>query len=184
MPTVGFSGTTDTLLPTSIKQRILPELEHTAAMVLLLLLKSENRAYIEAKNEQGRRLDLDGLLRTISGQDEKPQVLIDVGAQVLEAGNEDVARRWLTHSGFEAAVFFNEADEVMVVDRDSCVERLAASSFKNRLDHCAIYLDEFHTRGIDLDLPSEARAVVTLGPSTTKDRLIQGKDPKPLNILN
>ncbi|KAK8219055.1 hypothetical protein IWZ01DRAFT_565077 [Phyllosticta capitalensis] len=174
MPTVGFSGTTDTLLPTSIKQRILPELEHTAAMVLSLLLKSENRAYIEAKNEQGRRLDLDGLLRTISGQDEKPQVLIDVGAQVLEAGNEDVARRWLTHSGFEAAVFFNEADEVMVVDRDSCVERLAASSFKNRLDHCAIYLDEFHTRGIDLDLPSEARAVVTLGPSTTKDRLIQG----------
>ncbi|KAK8198156.1 uncharacterized protein BKA78DRAFT_247113 [Phyllosticta capitalensis] len=177
MITTGFSGTNDnkSLLPTSIKQHDLPQLRHTSAMVQNLLLKQGNRMYAEAKNSEGRRLDLDGLLRMVATQQQKVQILIDVGAQVLEAGNEEVARKWLELSPeYEAAVFFNEADEVMVLDRDSHVEFLSASPFKRKLDHCVVYLDEVHTRGVDLDLPLDARAAVTLGPSLTKDRLVQG----------
>ncbi|KAK7542178.1 uncharacterized protein J3D65DRAFT_583432 [Phyllosticta citribraziliensis] len=177
MPTTGFSGTVDTMIPSLVKQRDLPELQDTNAMVMELLLKEENRGYIEAKNAQGRRLGLEELLQKISNhsnQEKKIQVLIDVGAQVLEAENEDVAKLWLTFSpDYEAAVFFNENDEIMVVDRDSHIEPLSISPFNKKLDSALIYLDEVHTRGIDLDLPLESCAVVTLGPKTTKDRLVQ-----------
>ncbi|KAK8167917.1 hypothetical protein BKA80DRAFT_216002 [Phyllosticta citrichinensis] len=177
MITTGFSGTNDnkSLLPSSIHQHDLPQLQHTNAMVIELLLKNDNRTYFEAKNEQGRRLGLDGLLRTISRQSRKVQVLIDVGAQVLEAGNEDVAKLWLRHSPeSEAAVFFNESDDVMVIDRQSRVEYLSTSPFKNKLDQCVTYLDEVHTRGVDLHFPTNTRAAVTLGTKLTKDRLVQG----------
>lgn len=35
--------------------------------------------------------------------------------------------------------------------------------------------DEAHTQGTDLKMPSNYRAIVTLGPDLTKDRLAQGK---------
>ena len=35
--------------------------------------------------------------------------------------------------------------------------------------------DEAHTRGTDLKMPSNYRAIVTLGPDLTQDRLAQGK---------
>ncbi|KAK7550863.1 hypothetical protein IWX49DRAFT_534943 [Phyllosticta citricarpa] len=175
MPTVGFSGTVNTLIPTSIEQRNLPELDDTNAKVMELLLREENRAYVEAKNAQGGRLRPEELLKTVSGLERKPQVLIDVGSQVLEAGNEDVAKSWLASSpDYEGAVFFNEFDEIMVVDRDSHIERLSISPFNRNLDLVLVYLDEAHTRGIDIDLPLDSRAVVTLGPKTTKDHLVQG----------
>ncbi|KAE8440619.1 hypothetical protein EG329_007021 [Mollisiaceae sp. DMI_Dod_QoI] len=41
------------------------------------------------------------------------------------------------------------------------------------MDRCLVYLDESHTRGTDLKLPSHYRAIVTLGPDLTKDRLAQ-----------
>jgi len=34
-------------------------------------------------------------------------------------------------------------------------------------------LDEAHTRGTDLKMPANYRAIVTLGPDLTKDRLAQ-----------
>lgn len=43
------------------------------------------------------------------------------------------------------------------------------------MDSCLIYLDEAHTRGTDLKMPADYRAMVTLGPDLTKDRLVQGK---------
>ena len=42
-----------------------------------------------------------------------------------------------------------------------------------QLDVCIVYLDESHTRGTDLKLPRNYRAVVTLGAQLTKDRLTQ-----------
>lgn len=38
-----------------------------------------------------------------------------------------------------------------------------------------LHRDEAHTRGTDLKMPSNYRAIVTLGPDLTKDRLAQGK---------
>jgi hypothetical protein len=42
------------------------------------------------------------------------------------------------------------------------------------MDQCLVYLDEAHTRGTDLKMPENYRAIVTLGPDLTKDRLVQG----------
>jgi hypothetical protein len=42
------------------------------------------------------------------------------------------------------------------------------------MDQCLVYLDEAHTRGTDLKMPENYRAIVTLGPGLTKDRLVQG----------
>jgi hypothetical protein len=48
------------------------------------------------------------------------------------------------------------------------------SPFAEQLDQCLVFLDEAHTRGTDLKLPTYYRAVVTLGTALTKDRLVQG----------
>ncbi|KAH7063255.1 hypothetical protein B0J12DRAFT_758465 [Macrophomina phaseolina] len=155
--TTGFSGTNDNkfLLPTSIQQHDLPVLHHTNAMVVNLLLRDENRGYIDAKSAAGKRLNVRGLLRLVCSQQPRIGVLIDVGAQVLESNNYDVAKDWLQLSPqTEAAPLFS-------------------SPFHRKLDRCVIYLDEVHTRGVDLSMPANTRAAVTLGPRTTKDRLVQ-----------
>ncbi|GME30081.1 uncharacterized protein LTHEOB_10932 [Neofusicoccum parvum] len=55
LPTTGFSGTNDNkfLLPLSIQQNDLPQLHRTNAMVASALLQTENRAYVEAKDNNG-----------------------------------------------------------------------------------------------------------------------------------
>ncbi|CAD7948749.1 unnamed protein product, partial [Amoebophrya sp. A25] len=50
----------------------------------------------------------------------------------------------------------------------------ALSPFEKDMSGCLLYLDDSHTRGADFDLPNNARALATLGPGTTKDRLMQG----------
>ncbi|OMP85161.1 hypothetical protein BK809_0000260 [Diplodia seriata] len=175
-PSTGFSGTNDNkfLLPLSIHQNDLPQLHRTNAMVANMLLQRENRQYVEAKDSSGKRLSTEGLLELLCASSPQISVFIDVGAQVLEASNEDVARKWLQLSpNADAAVFFDEADEKRVLDRHGFVERLSNSGFHQNLDSCLIYLDEVHTRGVDISMPTHARAAVTLGPRTTKDRLVQ-----------
>lgn len=182
--TTGFSGTNDNrfLLPSSISQHDLPELRHTSGKVLSYVLRSENLRYECAKDVNGRQLPTEGLLRFINRLDPKARVLIDVGAQVLETANEDVIKEWIQLvDDVDAGIFFNADDKVMVLARDGWKSELfATSSFSGRIDRCLVYLDEVHTRGTDLKLPKDARAVVTLGPRLTKDRLVQGKILKEL----
>ena len=94
-----------------------------------------------------------------------------------------MARLWLhrhpRHSA-EAVVFFDEDDELSVLDRDGNVDSLQTSSFLTRMEACLVFLDEAHTRGTDLKLPADYRAAVTLGPHLTKDRLVQGEISKIL----
>ncbi|KAJ8593620.1 hypothetical protein M405DRAFT_839099 [Rhizopogon salebrosus TDB-379] len=66
------------------------------------------------------------------------------------------------------------ADDLDRSSRDGTVEPLVSSPFSQQLDQCIVYLDDAHTRGTDLKLPSGFRAAVTLGPKVTKDRLTQG----------
>lgn len=95
---------------------------------------------------------------------------------MLEMTNRQLVEQWLSlvRSDIEAGVFFNDADQLSVLSRDGVVEPLYSSSFSQRLDQCIIYLDDAHTRGTDLRLPLNFRAMVTLGPKVTKDRLVQG----------
>lgn len=184
--TTGFSGTNDNrfLLPLSVRQRDLDELLHTNAMVLGLLLREDNRQCILAEDEEGLQLDVDGLLKLVVRTGERlpmarpVRVLIDVGAQILEAGNQSVAQKWLSmtpEGDVEAAIFFNHSDEIMVIDREGHVETLFSSSFRQQMGACLVFLDQHHSRGVDLKLPPTTRAAVTLGPRLTKDRLVQGK---------
>lgn len=120
----------------------------------------------------------DALLLDIVSMHPRVQVILDVDAQILEFNNQQVVEKWLgmweDRNEIKAAVFFNEFDEISVVDRKGQLELLQVSSFANRLDVCIVFLDEAHTRGTDLRLPPHYRAAVTLGPRLTKDRLAQG----------
>ena len=75
----------------------------------------------------------------------------------------------------QGIVFVNSYDEVVVLDRNGRVEALQTSPFLRQMEACFVFLDEAHTRGIDLKLPLGYRAAVTLGPAITKDELVQGE---------
>ncbi|KAI9840424.1 MAG: hypothetical protein M1837_001637 [Sclerophora amabilis] len=177
--TTGFSGTNDNryLLPWSIKQQDLPDLLLTSARVLSHVLREENRHYLCAKDpSSGQRLMVKDMLQLITKQDPPVRVLLDVGAQILEMGNRDVAQTWLDLvQDVDAAIFVDEEDDLVVLTRNGDVERLRVSPFRDRMARCIIYLDDVHTRGIDLNIPDQTRAAVTLGPNLTKDKLVQGK---------
>ncbi|KAJ8582912.1 hypothetical protein M405DRAFT_749505, partial [Rhizopogon salebrosus TDB-379] len=171
--TTGFSGTNDNryLLPSSIVQHDLDYQRSTNARVLSFLLCPENNCYRLLPPSQKVQTFISVLIA------EKPEVrvLLDVGAQMLELKNQELAEAWLrAKCDAEAAIFVNDDDELVVVSRDGTVEPLVSSPFSQQLDQCIVYLDDAHTRGTDVKLPSGFRAAVTLGPKVTKDRLTQG----------
>jgi hypothetical protein len=171
--TTGFSGTNDNryLLPSSIVQHDLDYQRSTNARVLAFLLRPENNCYRPMPSGQKVQRFID----TLIAQTPEVRVLLDVGAQMLELRNQELAEAWLlAKHDAQAAVFVNDDDEIVVVSRDGTVEPLVSSPFAQQLDQCVVYLDDAHTRGTDVKLPSGFRAAVTLGPKVTKDRLTQG----------
>ena len=94
---------------------------------------------------------------------------------MLEMTNKQLVEHWLSlRRDVVAGVFFDDADNLSVLTHDGVVESFYSSPFSQLLDQCIVYLDDAHTRGTDLKLPLSFRAVVTLGPKVTKDRLVQG----------
>lgn len=185
-PTTGFSGTNDSryILPMDIKQLDLPEQSHTNALVLKHLLRSENGIMLMPKEIKGVNLESESLLEMVSQMNPNTRVILDVGAQVIDLDNFQFAKTWLKRydvdDSLQAVVFFNEADELMVLDRAGKVEPLQISPFATQLDQCLVFLDEAHTRGTDLRLPTNYQAAVTLGANLTKDKLVQGKECRHL----
>lgn len=178
--TTGFSGTNDNryLLPTSITQRDPVQQLSTNALVLTYLLQPENNFYLCMRNKDGGPLTTREFLRLLVGQKPEIRVLLDVGAQMLEFRNEELVRCWLDlRPDVEAAVCFNDQDELIVVSQNGTSSPFHSSPFSQQLDKCIVYLDDGHTRGTDLKLPRHTRALVTLGPKVTKDRLLQGMVP-------
>ncbi|KAJ7201827.1 hypothetical protein GGX14DRAFT_655060, partial [Mycena pura] len=169
----GFSGTNDGqyLLPTFIAQHDPLDQLSTTAKVLSYLLRPESREYCCTEGRSTKDF-MDQLLVT-----KKPEirVLLDVGAQMLDMQNPELAKYWLSIvPALKAVVYFNDSDQLMVMARDGSTELLISSSFADQLEDCAVYLDDVHTRGTDLKLPLTTRAAITLGPGVTKDRLVQG----------
>jgi hypothetical protein len=176
--TTGFSGTNDNrfLLPTSISQEDPDFVLGTNALVLQHLLLPENDYYECTEGPNGERESAIDSLRRLVNKDPEIRVLLDVGAQMLELQNEELARYWLTlRPDVSAAIFFNDSDHLTVVTPDGTLEPFISSPFNRQLDKCVVYLDDAHTRGTDLKLPRGMRATVMLGPKVTKDRLAQGK---------
>lgn len=180
-PLTGFSGTKDSraLLPLNVEHLDLPEQRHTNALVLEYLLQRENSVKMLPRMPAQSTSEAEHLLQVVLQLEPAVQVLLDVGAQIIEMDNLQVAQAWLrmhNDQSKQGAVFCNDNDELCVVDRTDRVELLQTSSFSSRLDACLIFLDEAHTRGIDLKLPRHFRAAVTLGANLVKDKLVQGKD--------
>lgn len=170
----GFSGTNDSryILPLFISQCDLPLQLHINAAVLDCLLQPEN-SFKHAMQESGREsLDAESLLQIVIRSEPPVRVILDVGAQVLEWKNEEVARTWLSRvpaSEAQVAVFFDDRNDLLVLSRDGITEPLMISPFAKQMGQCLVYLDEAHTRGTDLKLPTNYWAAVTLGPDLTKD---------------
>ncbi|TKA22405.1 hypothetical protein B0A50_07911 [Salinomyces thailandicus] len=172
----GFSGTNDSgcLLPLDVKQCDIAGQKHTNALVLEQLLQDGNSVDLMVA-AAGESLNANCLLASITKLKPPVQVVLDVGAQIIDLNNLEVAKAWLklSDSSKEAVVFLNDADDLCVIDRKDRIDQLQTSSFATRLDVCLVFLDESHTRGIDLKLPVDYRAAVTLGANLTKDRLVQ-----------
>ncbi|KAL2261316.1 hypothetical protein VTK26DRAFT_4409 [Humicola hyalothermophila] len=178
-PLTGFSGTTDSkyVLPLSVKALDLPEQQHTSSAVLECILRGENNV-LELGSEQSQLSDLsvDVLLAAVTGSTQPMRVILDVGAQVIELSNVQVAQRWLSlvsRQEADAVIFFNDEDELSVLMRNGTVDPFLTSPFAVQTDRCLVFLDQAHTRGTDLRLPDSYRAAVTLGPGVTKDTLVQ-----------
>ncbi|KAG6887948.1 hypothetical protein C0995_011388 [Termitomyces sp. Mi166 len=183
--TTGFSGTNDNryLLPTSIQQNDTAAMGNhdqfgqlaTNAKVLSILLRPENGTYRCLEDKNGHSPTGSDFLELLVKQTPPVRVLLDVGAQMLDMQNAELVSEWISLvPDLHAVVFFNDHDELVVMSRDRQVEKLVTSPYNEKLDLCAVYLDDSHTRGTDLKLPNDFRAVVTLGPKLTKDRLVQG----------
>lgn len=177
-PTTGFSGTNDSrhVLPLAMKHLDLDEQKHTNALVLAYLLQDENSLVLLPPQSASKTSTAETLLKIVNGMDANTRVILDVGAQILELNNLEVAETWLSISNPEtsrAIVFFDDNEELSVLDRSGRIEPLQASAFAKHLEDCLIYLDESHTRGTNLKLPKSYRAAVTLGADLTKDRLVQ-----------
>ncbi|KGO74157.1 Protein of unknown function DUF3638 [Penicillium italicum] len=177
-PTVGFSGTNDgkQTLPLSIKQLSQARQNHTNALVLSYLLRAENSVVFEPDEVKPANSNAVFLLEMVSCLDPPAQVILDVGAQILELSNLEVAKHWLQtlprDGPIKAIVFVDGDDEICVLD-DKGVELLHNSPYARQIEVCYVFLDEAHTRGIDLKLPPSYRALVTLGHGITKDKLVQ-----------
>ena len=174
---LGFSGTNDGqyLLPFHITQRDPAHQRGTNAKVLSYLLQPENKHYMCITRENGERRGTCEFLKIMVSQKPEIRVLLDVGAQMLDLQNYELAKTWLAIStNTSAAIYFNEDDELTVLAQDGSTQLLISSPFAQQLDQCVVYLDDAHTRGTDINFPSRFRAAVTLGPKVTKDRLTQG----------
>ena len=126
-------------------------------------------------HENGQRRTTEEFLKILVSQKPEIRVLLDVGAQMLQLQNHQLARAWLDIKlDASAAIYFNEDDELTVLTRDGHTQLLQSSPFGQQLDQCVVYLDDAHTRGTDIKFPFGFRAAVTLGPKVTKDRLAQG----------
>lgn len=176
-PTTGFSGTADLkhILPLNMKHIDLEDHNHTNALVLMRILHNDNSVKIIPRQDPERHTsNAEYLLHFVNSLEEETRVIIDVGAQILEFDNREVAETWMQiNKVAKGVVYFDENDELVVRDRQGRIELLQTSPFANELGDCLVYLDESHTRGTDLKLPLSYRAAVFLGPDLTKDRLAQ-----------
>ncbi|KAL2186630.1 hypothetical protein L209DRAFT_711026 [Thermothelomyces heterothallicus CBS 203.75] len=178
-PLTGFSGTTDSkyVLPLSVTALDLEEQRHTNSAVLACLLRDENTVLELGGDEAGvSALTVDVLLNAVTTSRQPMRVILDVGAQIIELSNLQVAQRWLglvPEQDADAVIFFNDHDELSVLTRDGSVDLFITSPFATQTDRCLVFLDQAHTRGTDLRLPDSYRAAVTLGPNLTKDMLVQ-----------
>ena len=158
----------------SVAQCDLDHQQGANAKVLAYILQPENGSYMMT-HKSDERWVTHTFLQLVATQQPQIRVLLDVGSQILDLSNRQVAKAWLGIAHDAAgAIYFNEDDELMVLARNGVTQPMSSSPLSQQLDRCVVYLDHAHTRGTDIKFPIGSRAAVTLGPKVTKDALVQG----------
>ena len=144
----GFSGTNESrlLLPLTINYHEIPELKGTNGMLISYLLLPENNKYSDLPaNINGKKI-----LKKISKESINLRLLLDIGALMIDLNNKQVIEEWLDlRRDIKAGVYFDEDNNLQVIDRYGRVCLLEISPFRKNLNEVVVYLDEFHTRGTD-----------------------------------
>ncbi|GLI61980.1 hypothetical protein VaNZ11_004546, partial [Volvox africanus] len=180
---VGFSGTNDNhrLLPLQVRQADIPDsaLRATNGKMLSVILKHTlgfNTLLPEDCSRGGRPLWqvlLDTALK------ERMHALLDCGALLAGASNRQASEylcQRLAEQGaaapFQGVTYFDEDKRNWTVS-DLCGRRLPRhlSPIAER-DTFVIY-DDAHCRGADLQLQLSAVGMLTLGPGSCKDKVMQ-----------
>ena len=100
-------------------------------------------------------------------------MLIDCGALLTGMSNREVAAAaLLLCDRFLAAIYFDDENQILVLDKDGKETPLPKSPLQPS-HPCFTYLDDKHTRGTDLRFSRFAVGAVTVCRKTTKDRLVQ-----------
>jgi len=158
--TRGFSGTDDQklLLPPTIVQQNIPELEMTNGLQIKNLLRQENNYYIPLVDDNTANEILEKVLLSTQSticnqQDGDINVVLDAGALILQMSDRLFAKSWLDRRGDMEAVAFFESNTIVVVTRDGMLLKYDDSPYSKNMTKCLLYLDEIHTRGSDFRLP-------------------------------
>jgi hypothetical protein len=177
--TTGFSGTDDLslLLPPTILQRNVKELEMTNGIQLRNLLRQENDHYSSLVKDNTAKEMLEKILarndKDRAGSSSSINVVLDPGALVLQMSNRKFVEAWLKERpDMEAAAFF-EGDSIFIVTQAGMLVPFGASPYCDDMAKCLLYLDDIHTRGSDFLLPLDTRAILTLGKGMPKDKFLQ-----------
>lgn len=176
--TTGFSGTDDLslVLPPTVRQVNLSELEKTNGLQLRSILRPENNVYFALKSEKQASANFTvQLLALLEDSERRSNVVLDSGALVLHLNNVDFSINWLKcRPEMEACVFF-DGDRVYYVTQNDEGRSMPffGSPYAGDMSKCLLYLDDVHTRGSDFNLPLKTRAIVTLGKGMTKDKFVQ-----------
>mgnify|MGYP000039711776 CR=1 FL=1 len=172
--TTGFSGTTSSVLPITVKQENLRELEATNGLQLRAILRPGNNHYLALKSESMSQNSTGQLLALLGGAERRSDVVLDSGALVLHKNNVEFSQAWLRIRPDKDACVFFIADRVYYVTHNSEHKHAyRGSPYVDDMSKCLLYLDDEHTRGSDFELPLNARAVVTLGKGITKEKFVQ-----------
>jgi hypothetical protein len=170
---IGFSGTNDQhrLLPQHVRQLPLPDRGLAATnghMLSLLLAKAR---YEQLPPGASWRDLLAFAVR------HGAVALIDAGALLAGVALADAAAALLqllfeAGSDLAGVVFFDASSADWVVrDRQGGTRPLKTSPLRER--DAFVLFDERHCRGADMRLRRDAAAVLTLGPRTAKDKIMQ-----------
>ncbi|KAN0111100.1 hypothetical protein V8E51_007487 [Hyaloscypha variabilis] len=115
---------------TTISQCDLPPQLPRHAVVLECLLRPENSFITTRNTSVDGTLNADALIQIAVESDPQYPMMLDVGAQVIELHNEEVAQIWLERSSpadIQAAIFFDHQNELCVLSRDGEKESLLIS---------------------------------------------------------
>ncbi len=177
--TVGFSGTNDNhrFLPLQVRQYF-PSDDDIRKDTVILNLFGTNGMMIESIRKNTIACikfdELTDVLIVIYKQN--CRTIIDCGALLAGVNLSKFAKdifEIVQDRDFSGVLYFDSlVGSWMILERNGRIRTMKRSPVT--VLECFVVFDEPHCRGCDFQLPSNAIALLTLGPNITKDKFMQG----------